>query len=67
MRLLVTFMRRARGIIKKGATLSEISSMKCLPRILRMKSEIENGDAKKMAALEQAVTSELDSLERRYR
>ena len=66
MKLLVTFTKRARGIIKKGATLADISTMRCLPRILRMKSEIENGDLKKMAAMEQAVNSELDSLERRF-
>ena len=66
MKLLVTFTRRARKIIKKGATLADISSMKCLPRILRMKSEIENGDLKQMAAMEQNVNSELDSLERRF-
>ena len=66
MKLLVTFTKRARTIIKKGATLADISTMRCLPRILRMKSEIDNGDLKKMAAMEQAVNSELDSLERRY-
>ncbi|MBR4675367.1 MAG: V-type ATP synthase subunit A [Victivallales bacterium] len=66
MKLLVTFTKRARGIIKKGATLADISTMRCLPRILRMKSEIDNGDLRKMAAMEQAVNSELDSLERRF-
>ena len=29
-------------------------------------SEIENGDLKAMAAMEQTVNSELDSLERRF-
>ena len=66
MKLLVTFTKRARTIIKKGATLADISTMRCLPRILRMKSEIDNGDLKAMAAMEQTVNSELDSLERRF-
>ena len=66
MKLLVNFTKRARTIIKKGATLADISTMRCLPRILRMKSEIENGDLKAMAAMEQTVNSELDSLERRF-
>ena len=66
MRQLADFTRRARAIIKKGGTLVDISNLQSLPRILRMKSEIPNGDQKKMAALEQAVSSDLDGLERRF-
>ncbi len=66
MRQLADFTRRARAVIKKGGTLADISNLQSLPRILRMKSEIPNGDQKKMAALEQAVSSDLDGLERRF-
>ena len=66
MRLLADFTRRARAVIKKGGTLADISNMQSLPRLLRMKSEIPNGDQKKMAALEQALSSDLERLERRF-
>lgn len=66
MRQLVSFTVRARAIIKKGATLADINGIPSLPRLLRMKSEIENGDLKKMAAVEQAVNSDLDNLERKF-
>ncbi|MBQ7652608.1 MAG: hypothetical protein IJS15_16745, partial [Victivallales bacterium] len=66
MRVLADLTRRARAVIKKGGTLADIGNMQSLPRLLRMKSEIPNGDLKKMAALEQALSSDLDSLERRF-
>ena len=66
MKLLALFAERAREIIRKGGSLTDINSMGTLSRILRMKSEIPNGDEAKMAALEQAVNSELDEIERRF-
>ena len=66
MKQLATFTRRAQALIKKGTPLVEISSLKSLPRLLRMKSEIPNGDSEKMAAFEQAISSELEKLERKY-
>ncbi len=66
MRLLADFTSRARAVIKKGGTLADVSNMQALPRLLRMKSEIPNDDPKKMAALEQALSSDLDRLERRF-
>lgn len=66
MRQLVNFTTRARTIIKKGATLADINGMPSLQRLLRMKSEIKNGDKKSMAAVEQAVNNDLDNLERNF-
>ncbi|MBR0458180.1 MAG: V-type ATP synthase subunit A [Victivallales bacterium] len=65
MRLLVKFNHRAQALIQKGASLGEINSLEHLPRLLRMKSEIPNHDTAKMAELEQAISSDLDALERR--
>jgi len=65
LKLLATFVQRARVLIKKGVSLADINALPCLARVLRGKSEIPNGDLKKMAALEQAVTTDLDNLERK--
>ncbi|MBQ6473356.1 MAG: V-type ATP synthase subunit A, partial [Victivallales bacterium] len=64
MRLLVNFHRRAAELIRKGATLTDLGDLPCVPRLLRMKSEIPNGDQKRMEELESEVTSNLESLER---
>ena len=66
MKQLAQFTRRAQNLIKNGAPLVEISGLKSLPRLLRMKSEIPNGDTQKMAAFEQAIGSEMEKLERKY-
>jgi len=66
MKQLADFTVRSQELIKKGAPLVEISSLKMLPRLMRMKSEIPNGDKAKMAAFEQTMDSELEQLERRY-
>ncbi|MBQ7179343.1 MAG: V-type ATP synthase subunit A [Victivallales bacterium] len=66
MKLLVQFAQRSRELVAKGASLSDVNGMSTLPRILRMKSEMPNGDEAKMAALEQSVNSELDEIERRF-
>ena len=66
MRQLAGFTRRAQALIKKGTPLVEISKLKSLPRLLRMKSEIPNGDTAKMAAFEQTFSTELEKLERKY-
>ena len=66
MRQLAGFTRRAQALIKRGTPLVEISKLKSLPRLLRMKSEIPNGDTAKMAAFEQTFSTELEKLERKY-
>ena len=67
MRMLATFITKSQALIKKGATLSDISAIGSLPRLLRMKSEVRNDDGAAMAALEQTVSSELDALEGKLR
>ena len=64
MRLLVSFYGRSAELIRKGATLTDLGDLPCVPRLLRMKSEIPNGDQKKMEELEREVSSNLENLER---
>ncbi len=66
MALLVKFTIRSRDLVRKGAALADIQKLPGLERLLRMKSEISNGDTKAMAALEQLLSNGLDALERRF-
>ncbi len=67
MRVIVQFSRRCQALLKKGCSLKEIRSLACLQAMLRMKYEVANGDADKMAALEQTVNGQLDDLEQHIR
>ena len=66
MAMLVKFTLRTRDLIRKGGALADIQKLPGLDRLLRMKSEINNGDTQAMAALEQLLSNGLDALERRF-
>jgi V/A-type H+-transporting ATPase subunit A len=64
LRLLAGLARRAMALIRNGCVLSDIERMDGMERLMRMKSEIANGDSQGMAALEQQVNDGLERLER---
>jgi len=66
LRILVRFASRSQRIIRLGATLANIRELKCLDRIIRMKSNITNGDDPALARLHEELNDELDQLERRF-
>ena len=64
MRLLVNFYEQSAELIRKGVSLTDLGSLPCVPRLLRMKSEIPNGSQEKMAELEREVSANLERLAR---
>ena len=64
LRLLAGLARRAMALVRNGCMLSDIERMDGMERLMRMKSEIANGDSQGMAALEQQVNDGLERLER---
>jgi V/A-type H+/Na+-transporting ATPase subunit A len=66
LRLLVEFYERANRIIGKGAPLVRIRELPCIQEIVRARSTIPNDDPAQLAALEDRVRTQLDTLERSY-
>jgi V/A-type H+-transporting ATPase subunit A len=67
LRLLVSFSRRAQGIIKAGGSLADLREIPALDRLNRMKSEVGNEDTKAMNELERTLLQQLDKLERKFK
>jgi len=66
LRTLVDFADRCLALIKRGATLADIRELSCLTTIIRMKSTVKNEDTQAMDELTDAVSKELDGLERKF-
>ena len=67
LRMLVSFSKKARAIVRAGGSIADIREIPELDRLNRMKSEIANDDAAAMAGLEQSLLREMESLERKLR
>lgn len=67
LRMLVSFSRRAREIVRAGGSIADLMEIDELNRLNRMKSEIKNDDIAAMATLEQNLLREMDALERKLK
>jgi V/A-type H+-transporting ATPase subunit A len=62
LRLIVSFYRRAAGLIKAGTPLASVAALPCTAEILRAKTDYANGDAAGLARLGEKVTAQFDGL-----
>ena len=65
LRVLVHLAERCGQVIRSGRTLADIRDLKCLNRVVRMKSAIPNDDLPQFESLYQDLGRELDQLERK--
>jgi V/A-type H+-transporting ATPase subunit A len=66
LRAILTFYRRAREVIDKGAPLTRVHELKISQDLMRVKSRIANDDADAQAALLERVDQEFSELEKEY-
>jgi len=66
LRAFVTFYRRARGIIQKGAPIVRIRELAITGKLRRAKSNIPNGDEDAIRGLMEELNGQLDELEGHY-
>ena len=64
LRTLILIYERGQEIITKGGTWTQISTLPCIPEVVRAKSTIPNDDMEAMKKLEQRAARELNELER---
>ncbi len=63
LRIFVTFLRRARGVIQAGAPIAQVRELEVVPRLRRAKLTTDMDDLDRLA---QEMQDQLDQLEGQY-
>ena len=61
------FYQKTLALVKDGAPLGQIASLKCREKIVRIKSEVENDKLSDLRNVESLMEAEIGDLERTYR
>ena len=65
--LIMEFYQKTLALVKDGAPLGQIASLKCREKIVRIKSEVENDKLSDLRNVESLMEAEIGDLERTYR
>ena len=65
--IMMSFYRRAAGIIRNGCPLAKITALPCRESIVRIKTACTNKDIAGIHAVEEQMNQQLDELDRLYR